>query len=185
MAVVITSHRRYFLVAAIVSALLAFYCASGALQAAMLFTGVKALRNWSLWTSLALVFASATIACACAFLPVRAPGTWASRLFAALSLFLGVASAWSVATYEAAADRCLDSGGSFNYVEAACDHFASQPYISFLARNGLGLTTTILFVSVAVWFIHLSRRTAKSGDRVRSNMALHTDALARARELDH
>ena len=163
MPAVITSHRRLVLVAAIVSALLAFYCASGALQAAMLFTGVKALRNWSLWSSLALVFSATAVACACALLPVRTPGTWTGRLFAALSLFLAIASAWSVATYEVAADRCIDSGGSFNYVVAACDHLASQPYMSFLARNGLGLTATILFVSVAVWFIHLSSGIAKSG----------------------
>ena len=34
-----------------------------------------------------------------------------------------------------AADRCLDSGGSVDYLKLECGHRSSHPYVSFFARH--------------------------------------------------
>lgn len=49
-------------------------------------------------------------------------------------VLLGVTSA-RYAREVLAVDSCLDSGGSFDYSTATCDHQQSHPYLAYSHRN--------------------------------------------------
>ena len=121
--------RKAVLAVGVISLLLALYSAGGALQAAMLFTGERALRNWNFWASLALVFA-------------------------AVAGLLAIFSAYGIVKAEIAIDRCLDAGGAFEFITSHCDLSSNHPYIPFLACSGLAATGVVVFALFALWFVH-------------------------------
>jgi len=131
--------------------LVSLYTFGGVIQAASLFMGVKALRNANLWGSLSLI--SLTLAVGC-FLSVRKSSAPTSPLTRAVCscVAFGLAAwlLWPLVSDLLAADRCLDQGGSFNYVESACDMANSQPYVSLLDRQGFRVVGALVFGILAV-----------------------------------
>lgn len=55
--------NRLLVAVVITSAIAALYCLGGIIQAASLFTGERAQRNYELWGSLFLLFAATFIGC--------------------------------------------------------------------------------------------------------------------------
>jgi hypothetical protein len=151
-----------FAVGAAVFFLLSLYCAGGAVQGAMLFVGVKALRNWSLWSSLALAAAVAGWVCTWLWLSRGPLGAVRARVLAAVSALTALGFAYAVVQSFLAVDRCLDSGGSFNYVASACDTVTNHPSVGFLEGNGLGVTGTFVFALAAACLLLVARRARQA-----------------------
>jgi hypothetical protein len=145
-------------------ALAAMYTLMGVLQALSLFTGERALRNVSLWGSLSLVclFASA-------FLIAKALrlrfGPLTHKLAGILCSAMAVWSLSAVVKHELAVDRCLDQGGSFNYVHGVCDGSASHAALSLAVTHGFLLTLggmACIAAALFFWSAHRARHHATS-----------------------
>lgn len=151
-----------------VLAVAAMYALMGVLQATSLFTGERALRNVNLWGSLFLVALSASIFLIAKAVRVRF-GLVARMVAGVCSTAVAVWALWVVAGRELAVDRCLDKGGSFNYVHAVCDtsatHPASHPVLSLAATHGFVLTLGVLACLAAALLLgsaYAARRHATS-----------------------
>src|SRR5574341_269061 len=110
-------------------ALAALYALMGVLQALSLFTGERALRNVNLWGSLFLVGLSVSVVLIAKATRIRF-GLVARRVAGVLSAAVAVWALWVLVGHELAVDRCLDGGGSFNYVQGVCDASANHPALS-------------------------------------------------------
>jgi hypothetical protein len=130
--------------------LLGLYALMGVLQAAMLFTGARALSNFNFWASvsfLAYIASLATLLRPWRLLRrVPYPALVAS---AVVLLSAGLAIAYPVASEFVAADACLDSGGSYNYVRSICDFSRNHPFVGMEWRSGLRLTFSLACLAVA------------------------------------
>ncbi len=117
----------------------ALYALAGVLQASMLFTGERALRNVNFWGSIILVCLSTSF-----FLFAKAAqihlGTVARKLAGFVSVTIAIWVLWVLVTHALAIDRCLDGGGSFNYAQGVCDVSANHPYLSLAVTHGFLLT---------------------------------------------
>jgi len=150
-----TAFHWPFAVGATVFGLAALYALMGVLQALSLFTGERMLRNVNLWGSLFLVGVSVF-----SFLVAKATrvrfGLTARKIAGVLSVAVAVWALWPVVRHELAVDRCLDNGGSFNYLQGVCDASASHPALSLavthgflLALGGLACLAAALFFGSA------------------------------------
>lgn len=54
-------------------------------------------------------------------------------------------------------DRCLDSGGSFDYVRMSCDLEANHPYVSHGERNIITMTAALAALLVAGAYLVIER----------------------------
>jgi hypothetical protein len=138
--------------------LISLYCVGGAMQGIMLFTGIRALRNWSLWSSLALASAVPGWVCTWLWLRRRPLGAHRARVLAGASALTALAFAYALFHRFMAVDSCLDSGGSFNYVSSVCDTATNHSSIGFLVDNGLGVTGAFVFALVAACLLLVARR---------------------------
>ncbi len=147
--------------------LLSLYSFGGVLQAAMLFTGAKAVRNFNLWASLSLM--SFAFAAYCLFLVWPACRRVLSQmrpaalaLIGTVSVFLAVVVTWPVIEEFLEIDRCLDSGGSFDYVRSLCDAQQNHRYLPLADRQGFRIITAFVFAVLGVAMFlaarHASRR---------------------------
>ena len=66
-----TSHRGLLKIGAVLSPFGVFYCVGGVIQAASLFVGEKAQRNFELWGSLAILFLISFVVCALALVVTK------------------------------------------------------------------------------------------------------------------
>jgi hypothetical protein len=147
--------RKAALAVGVILFLLALYSAGGALQAAMLFTGEWALRNWNFWASLPLVFAGASAVSFRAFRrQLASPNYKIQVILAAVAGLLAIFSAYGIVKAEIAIDRCLDAGRAFEFTASRCDLSSNHPYIPFLSRSGLAATGVVVVALFALWFAH-------------------------------
>ena len=161
------TRRRLLLLSGGLLFLVALYGLMGFLQAVMLFTGERALRNSNIWSSLFLVAAALATAC---FVSARQRRSqerahWLVTRLVLLcaSLLVSVSAAWRVVSDYIAVDSCLDLGGSFNYVRSVCDFSASHPSVSAFAWRGFFIACSLVFacpVVLAAW-----RRRSIRGSR--------------------
>ena len=143
-------HRsRLLVVAACALLVLSLYSLAGVLQAAMLFTGAKALRNANLWGSIAIV--SLVGATTCLWLAgksgARTSGKSHSRLRGAVGVVAVVLASclfWPVIRDFFVIDRCLDSGGSFDYVLSVCDMATNHPHLSLPEYQGFRVVASLV-----------------------------------------
>jgi hypothetical protein len=132
----VSSRLRLFFAAACI--LVALYAFGGILQAASLFTGAKALKNFSLWASLSyLSFTAALLLLAWPWRRHLLPRPAVQLGFGVVSLCAGFLLLWPLLPQALAIDSCLDAGGSFNYLQSTCDQAQSWPRLSLLERSGL------------------------------------------------
>jgi hypothetical protein len=92
-------------------------------------------------------------------------GLFARKLAGFSSLALVVWALWPVVRHTLAVDRCLDQGGSFNYVQSVCDGTANHPVLSLAATHGFLLTLGGLACIAAALFFgsaYAARRNATS-----------------------
>lgn len=150
--------------------LVSLYTFGGVIQAASLFVGVKALRNGNLWGSLSLVSLVLAVFC---FVRARQTPLLSSRLARPLRVVWGYAALliavwllWPLASEILAADRCLDSGGSFDYVRSLCDMGATHPYVPLLDRQGFRIVGAIVFGTVAFFALRSNRLLQPTGQKL-------------------
>lgn len=68
------------------------------------------------------------------------------RTSLAIALFVvDVALAWPLVQEVNAADRCLESGGSFDYRTGQCDFKVTHPSTGMWQRHGLSLFAALAF----------------------------------------
>jgi hypothetical protein len=149
----VAASRWPYAVGGALFAVAALYALMGVLQALSLFTGERALRNVNLWGSLFLVgvFASALLVAKAARVHL---GLLARKLSGVLSLAVVVWALWPVVRHTLAVDRCLDQGGSFNYVQGVCDGVANHPALSLAATHGFLLTLAgLACLAAALFFV--------------------------------
>jgi hypothetical protein len=142
--------RMAFLTGAAVSFLAALYGLLGFFQAAMLFTGIRALKNSNIWASVFLVGAALSLFCLRALRPQVPPShrtraTVLRLVFLVACGLLSVSALWRVAADYAALDSCLDLGGSFNYVRSVCDFSLAHPAVSIFSWRGVFITAAVVF----------------------------------------
>lgn len=117
----------------------ALYALAGVLQASVLFTGERALRNVNFWGSIMIVCLSTSF-----FLFAKAVrihlGTVVRKLAGFVSAAIAIWAFWVLAAHALAIDRCLDGGGGFNHVQGVCDVSANHPYLSLAVTHGFLLT---------------------------------------------
>jgi hypothetical protein len=146
-----SARRVAFLTGAAAFFLVALYGLLGFFQGAMLFTGIRALRNSNIWGSVFLVGAGLSILCLKTALrrALSPPSNW--RRSALRLLFLGACALltfgalWQLVDDYAALDSCLDRGGSFEYVRSVCDFSSSHPVMSVIAWRGAFITAVLVF----------------------------------------
>lgn len=139
------ARKWYFRVAGTFFVLASIYAFLGVLQAASLFTGGRALYNGNLWGSLSLVFA---------FFAVHmfaANGRGMSRFHPGAAKFIAILWAaiaawaiWQVLAHILAVDRCLDNGGSFDYVLGQCDSKYSHEAFSIWKTHGFLIVVAVV-----------------------------------------
>ena len=146
------------------------YTFGGMIQAASLFVGVKALRNGNLWGSLSLVSLVLAITC---FLRARQTPLLNTKLARPLRAVCGFAALliaawliWPLVSDVLAADRCLDSGGSFDYVRSVCDMGDTHPYVSLLDRQGFRVVGAIVFGACAFFALRSNRLLQPTGQKL-------------------
>lgn len=124
--------------------LLGLYALMGVLQAAMLFTGARALSNFNFWASVSFVAYVASLAALLRpwrlLRSIPYPALVASAI---VLLSASLAIAYPVVSEFVAADACLDSGGSYNYVRSLCDFSRNHPVVGMVWRSGLRLTFSL------------------------------------------
>jgi hypothetical protein len=121
------------------------YCFMGILQAASLFTGERALFNGNLWASLSLLFGfGAAHLISAARLTSDRYSPCIARILTLFWAVISLVAAWQVVSHLLAIDRCLDQGGSFDYVRGECDLESSHNTISLFKTHGFLLVTTVL-----------------------------------------
>ena len=77
-------------------------------------------------------------------------------------LVLAVVLIWPAVSEFLAVDRCLDAGGSFNYLLGSCDLAANHPYLGVWERHGLSLGGAVACAVVAFGIlVYGSRRGPK------------------------
>lgn len=165
--------RRSTLLVALgcVLVLASLYSFGGVIQAASLFVGVKALRNGNLWGSLSLITIALAVSC---FLrarqsPVANPrlARWLRAFWAYAALFVTAWLLWPLVSDIVAADRCLDSGGSFDYVRSVCDMTGNHPYVSLLDRQGFRMVGAVVFGICALIALHSNFRSSGRAENAR------------------
>jgi hypothetical protein len=156
---------RYLVILGIVLLLASVYALLGVMQAAMLFTGARALLNANVWGSVwLLAVAGAASAFALAWrryrgpLPSRRP--WILRIVGIGCLLAATWLSWCLISEAVAIDACHDHGGSFDYIHDSCDYSTPHPSLSFFGRSGFLAATIGLLV--AVGFMSLRRKRAVS-----------------------
>jgi hypothetical protein len=129
--------------------LVSLYTFGGVIQAASLFRGVRALRNANLWGSLSLVSLALAVMC---FSRARRSAVLTPRLarplrtaWGCVELLLAGWLLWPLFSDIFSADRCLDSGGSFDYVRSVCDMSETHPYVPLLDRQGFRVVGALVF----------------------------------------
>lgn len=61
-------------------------------------------------------------------------------------------------------DVCLDGGGSYNYIDAACDHSANHQYSSYTQRHPLAPPVALLGLGLMVAGILIARRPKRKAN---------------------
>lgn len=129
--------------------LVSLYTFGGVIQAASLFIGVKALRNGNLWGSLSLVSLALAVMC---FFRASRSAILAPHLirplktaWGCIALFIAGWLLWPLFSDIFAADRCLDGGGSFDYVRSVCDMEETHSYVPLLDRQGFRVVGALVF----------------------------------------
>lgn len=139
------ARKWFFRIAGTFFVLACIYALMGVLQAASLFTGGRALYNGNLWGSLSLIFAF----CAAHLFAANGrgmsqfrPGTvqFIAILWAAVAAW----ATWQVLAHSLAADRCLDDGGSFDYVLGQCDLKYSHEAFSIWKTHGFLIVVAVV-----------------------------------------
>ena len=161
---------KLLVVAACVLFLVFLYGFAGVLQAAMLFVGVKALRNANLWGSIAIVGLAAAVACMWLALQSRRRASRISHSYvymlgAVVALGLALVMLWPVIRDFVAIDRCLDGGGSFDYVESVCDMSANHPHLSLPEYQGFRVVAAVVFGIPGALLLRAARRSHLHNDR--------------------
>jgi hypothetical protein len=147
-------------VALLVCGVAAIYGLLGALQAASLYQGSRALWNQNLWlalTFLALVVASLIV--------------WPGIVFGApRSGFANSTYFWLAVAMLAACppikqflgmDACLDAGGSYDSIQGRCSMTTSHPYIPMHRTQGLFMVVSAISLALALLSYVWSRRTER------------------------
>lgn len=157
--------RRYVttlrIAAGVLFGLVGFYALMGVFQAAMLFTGARALSNFNFWASVS--FLAYTVSVAMLSRPWRLLHRISvSVLIAGAIGFLaaGFLLVHPVVAEFAAVDACLDAGGSYDYVRSTCDYSQNHPLIRIGWRSGFRITLCLACAAVAAaiaW--HCTRRS--------------------------
>jgi hypothetical protein len=152
--------------------LASLYTFGGVIQAASLFIGVKALRNGNLWGSLSLISLALAVTC---FLRARQSpvaisrlARWLRALCGCAAMFVAAWLLWPLLSDIFAADRCLDSGGSFDYVRSVCDMTENHPYVPLLDRQGFRVVGAVVFGIYALLSLRSSFSTSRSAEVHRS-----------------
>jgi hypothetical protein len=141
--------KRTFQFLAISSTLASIYCLMGVLQAASLFTGERLLVNFSLWSSLLIIFIFATAHLFLMAKRVALRDAKQATGFAVIFWLIAVAlSIYPLMSHLIAVEICLDKGGSFNYIQGWCDEKNSHSSIAVWKSHGVFITLT------AVTFVH-------------------------------
>jgi hypothetical protein len=145
-----SKRRAVFLTGAGVFLLVALYGLLGFFQAAMLFTGIRALRNSNIWASVFLVGAGLSILCLQAARKRASPlPNWRRNVlrlfFLSVCALLSAGALWRLADDYAALDSCLDRGGSFEYVRSVCDFSFNHPAVSVFSWRGVFITAALVF----------------------------------------
>lgn len=143
-----TRRSLWLLALSALSLLVSVYALLGVVQAAMLFQGLRALRNANLWGSLSLVMFMAAIVTHARAVQFSLPRGRA--VLGALLLFVAAWALIPILGELCAVDACLDRGGSFDYLASECSSVITHPYIPFLQRRGFQLVAGVLFASAAV-----------------------------------
>jgi len=134
------------------------YCFMGVLQAASLFTGERALFNGNLWASLSLLSGFGAAHLFSAVRPtVNRLSPRVARFLTAFWAAISLVAAWQVVSYLLAVDRCLDQGGSFDYVRGECDLENSHSAISLGKTHGFLLVAAVLAAIQSVLALRRSR----------------------------
>ena len=132
--------------AAALLTLLAIYCALGVFQALSLFQGERALRNVNLWSSGALV----AVVLACLAAPRRRVTSASASIFQRTApwIYFGLVAfaLWPAVGHLLAVDKCLDRGGSYNYVVGACSFESNSPFMQLHHSHGFLLVAAGLFL---------------------------------------
>ena len=151
--------------------LISLYTFGGVIQAASLFADVKALRNGNLWGSLSLI--SLVLAIACFLRARQAPLLLNSQLarplravWSCVALLVAAWLLWPLVSDVLAADQCLDSGGSFDYVRSVCDMGETHPYVPLLDRQGFRVVGAIVFVACAFFALRSNRLLQPTGQKL-------------------
>ena len=140
-----------FLVAGVLMLLASLYSLGGVFQAAALFVGMKALRNANLWGSIALVTAIlAAVSFWGAWRPIRLPSRVALGVSGIVLVALGVILIWPLLAEFVAVDRCLDAGGSYDYLSSTCGFAENHPYSPVLDRQGFRIVGSAVFLLLGV-----------------------------------
>jgi hypothetical protein len=143
-----TRRSLLLLTLAVVSLLVSAYAFLGVLQAAMLFQGLRALRNANLWGSLSLAAFMAAILMLARALQFSLPR--GSALLGVLLLSVAAYALAPILGELRVVDACLDGGGSFDYLASKCSSVVTHPHIPFLQRRGFQLVAGALFASGGV-----------------------------------
>ena len=62
------------------------------------------------------------------------------------------------------AEGCLDRGGSYNYVDGACDHLTNHPYSPYTQRHPLAVPVALLGLGLTVAGIVVGRRSKQQAN---------------------
>lgn len=79
---------------------------------------------------------------------------------AGLVLFLAVAIPYASESIQV--DRCLDSGGSYDYSKSVCDFSVQHPFVPYMQRHPRTLPLAALGLAVAAAGIFIASRSRQS-----------------------
>jgi len=68
------------------------------------------------------------------------------------------------ATESVHADRCVDEGGSYNYLDSACDHSKNHQYSSYPHRHPIAASVAVLGLGLAVSGTFIALRSKQQAD---------------------
>jgi hypothetical protein len=158
------------LVAAGLCVFASLYCFMAVLQAASLFTDRRALINVNLWSSLSLIFGFCAVCLFKAVYPVvKNASPIVSAAWTLLWSAIFLAAAWELVIHFFEVDRCLDRGGSFDYVNAKCDLRVSHSKLSIYETHGFLLVVAALaFTQGLVWLNQLRKKASQPAAKRRA-----------------
>ena len=154
-----------FLVPGVLMLLTSLYALGGVLQAASLFVGDRALRNGNFWGSIALVAFIIAIAC---FWMAGGHNRMPSRPFRVVTGGLLLALAWiliwPLLAQFSAVDRCLDAGGSYDYINSVCDFAENHEYLAVFDRQGFRIVGFLVFSVLGILSFAIDRIERKGSN---------------------